>query len=96
MARFVDDTINRIKTEISLLRLGEQSARLLNLEMDPVKAKPLLLEFIRVYIEAVQASRVFFAAVLNGNIAKTCGRFIALLLTICPTSMLTFPKVSLR
>ena len=60
-----------------LLRLGEQSARLLCMDMDPAKAKPLLLEFIRIYIEAVQASRVSFAAVLNGNIAKTIGRFIA-------------------
>lgn len=60
-----------------LLRLGERSARLFSLEMDPANAKPLLVEFIRVYIEAVQASRVSFAAVLNGNIAKTRGRFIA-------------------
>ncbi|PQA86017.1 nucleoside triphosphate pyrophosphohydrolase family protein [Hyphococcus luteus] len=59
-----------------LLRLGEQSARLLNMDMDPATAKPLLLEFIRVYIEAVQASGVSFAAVLKGNIAKACGRFI--------------------
>lgn len=59
-----------------LLRLGAQSARLLNLEMDAAKAKPLLLEFVRVYIEAIQASRVSFAAVLKGNIAKTRGRFL--------------------
>ena len=59
-----------------LLRLGEQSARLLTLEMEPAKARPLLVEFIRVYIEAVQASQVSFATVLNGNIAKTRGRFL--------------------
>lgn len=59
-----------------LLRLGEQSASLLNLEMDSVKAKPLVVEFIRIYIEAVQASKVSFAAVLKANIAKTCGRFL--------------------
>jgi len=59
-----------------LLRLGEQSARLLNLEMDSVKAKPLVVEFIRTYIEAVQASKVSFAAVLKANIAKTRGRFL--------------------
>lgn len=59
-----------------LLRLGEQSARLLTLEMDPAKARPLMVKFIRIYIEAVQASNVSFAAVLNRNIAKTRGRFL--------------------
>lgn len=59
-----------------LLRLGEQSARLLSLEMDPTTAKPLLMDFIRTYIEAVQASQVSFAAVLTQNMAKACGRFI--------------------
>ncbi|WP_270374776.1 MULTISPECIES: nucleoside triphosphate pyrophosphohydrolase family protein [Alphaproteobacteria] len=59
-----------------LLRLGEQSARLLAQEMDPANTRPLLVEFIRVYIQAVQASRVSFAAVLKGNIAKTRGRFL--------------------
>lgn len=60
-----------------LLRLGEHSAQLLNTGMTPTKAKPILLEFIRAYIEAIQASQVSFAGVLNGNIAKTRGRFIA-------------------
>ncbi|WP_299810458.1 nucleoside triphosphate pyrophosphohydrolase family protein [uncultured Roseibium sp.] len=59
-----------------LLRLGEQAARLLNLETDAANAKTELVEFIRTYIEAVQASKVSFASVLNGNISKTCGRFI--------------------
>lgn len=60
-----------------LMRLGEQVARLLNTDMDSAKAKPLLLEFIRVYIEAAQASQVSLEAVLNRNIAKARGRFIA-------------------
>lgn len=59
-----------------LLRLGQQSASLLSLEMDAEKARPLMVEFIRIYIEAVQASRVSFAAVLKGNIEKTRGRFL--------------------
>lgn len=60
-----------------LLSLGECSACLLRIEMNPASAKPLLLDFIRVYIETIQASRVSFAAVLNGNIAKVRGRFVA-------------------
>jgi len=74
-----------------LLRLGEQSARLLHLEMDSAKAKPLLLDFIRIYIEAVQASQVSFAAILNGNIAKTCGRFLASPLNELPDFDADFP-----
>lgn len=60
-----------------LLRLGEQAARILRMDMNPATARTLLLDFIPIYIEAVQASRVSFAAVLSGNIAKTRGRFIA-------------------
>lgn len=59
-----------------LLRLGEQSTKILGIEADRQNARSLLLTFIRVYIEAVQASHLSFADVLNGNIAKTRGRFI--------------------
>ena len=74
-----------------LLKLGEHSARLLSLEVDPEKAKPLLLDFIRIYIEAVQASRVSFASVLNGNIAKTRGRFLVPSPDDLPDFDATFP-----
>ena len=59
-----------------LLRLGEFSARLLAVEMGSEKVRPLLIDFIGIYLEAVQASSVSFAAILNENIAKTCGRFL--------------------
>ena len=59
-----------------LLRLGERSARLLGVDMDAKKAKLLLLDFIVVYIEALQASRVPFSTVLGGNITKVTGRFL--------------------
>ena len=74
-----------------LLRLGEQSAHLLKLEMEVAKAKPLLLEFIRIYIEAIQASRVSFGAVLKGNIAKTRGRFLKSPLSELPDFDAEFP-----
>lgn len=60
-----------------LLRLGEQAARLLSLDITADTAKDEVLGFVRVYIEAVQAARVSFSAVLSGNMAKACGRFIA-------------------
>ena len=59
-----------------LLRLGVVSARLLQLEMVAEKARPLLIDFIAVYLETVQTSPMSFAAVLNGNIAKARGRFL--------------------
>lgn len=59
-----------------LLRLGEHSAKLLTVEMNAKTAKPLLLDFIVVYIEALQASGVPFSTVLAGNIAKVTGRFL--------------------
>ena len=59
-----------------LLRLGESSARLLDLRMTAEKARHLLIDFIGIYLEAVQASSVSFAGVVNGNITKARGRFL--------------------
>lgn len=65
-----------------LLRLGEASARLLglrmtaDLRMTAEKARPLLIDFIGIYLEAVQASSVSFARVVNENITKARGRFL--------------------
>ena len=59
-----------------LLRLGESSARLLAVEMGSEKVRPLLIDFIGIYLEAVQASSVSFAGVVNGNLTKARGRFL--------------------
>jgi NTP pyrophosphatase (non-canonical NTP hydrolase) len=59
-----------------LLRLGGHAARLLTIENDRQQARPILLDFTRSYLQAVQASGVSFAAVLRGNIAKVRGRFL--------------------
>ncbi|MBN8196864.1 nucleoside triphosphate pyrophosphohydrolase family protein [Thalassospira povalilytica] len=60
-----------------LMRMGKQSASLLDLKSGSLEAKPLLLEFIRTYIEALQASKVSFVAVLDRNIEKVRGRFLS-------------------
>ena len=60
----------------ALLRLGESSARLLDLGRTAEKARHLLIDFIGIYLEAVQASSVSFAGVVNGNITKARGRFL--------------------
>ena len=59
-----------------LLRLGESSARLLGLRMTAEKARPLLIDFIGIYLEAVQASSASFAGVVKGNMTKARGRFL--------------------
>ena len=59
-----------------LLRLGGHAARLLTIANDRQHARPILLDFTRAYLEAVQASGVSFASVLRGNIAKVRGRFL--------------------
>jgi len=60
-----------------LLQLGERAARLLSLDVTDDTAEEQVLDFVRVYIEAVQAAHVSFSAVLTSNMAKACGRFIA-------------------
>lgn len=60
-----------------LLRLGEQAAKLLSLDIADDSAKDQVLGFVRIYIEAVQAAHVSFSSVLTSNMAKACGRFIA-------------------
>lgn len=59
-----------------LLRLGEQTSRLLRIDVADDTAKDKVLNFVQVYIEAVQAAGVSFSAVLTNNMAKACGRFI--------------------
>lgn len=75
-----------------LLRLGGRAASLLDLDMDAVKARPLLKEFIKVYVEAVQASQISITAVVKRNIAKACGRFIAPSLDELPDFDSEFPE----
>jgi len=60
-----------------LLRLGKQAAKLLSLDVTDDTARDQVLDFVRVYIEAVQAAHISFSAVLTSNMAKACGRFIA-------------------
>ena len=72
----VDSKANLDRFDAILLRLGKCSSRLLDVEMEPAKVRPLLVEFIQIYIEAVEISQVSFADVVEENITKTRGRFI--------------------
>lgn len=75
-----------------LLRLGEQSARLLKLKTNPAEARPLLSDFAHTYLEAVQALNVSFSNILNRNIAKTQGRFVKPSLEDLPNFDKYFPE----
>ncbi len=59
-----------------LLALGDCTSRLLATAHDPGRARDNLVDFIRVYIEALQIAGVSFSAVLKRNRAKTTGRFL--------------------
>ncbi|MBN8291420.1 nucleoside triphosphate pyrophosphohydrolase family protein [Rhodobacter sp. NTK016B] len=59
-----------------LLKLGQDSARLLGVKADEKTAKPIMIEFVRAYIQAVQSSGVSFSEVLESNIRKSTGRFL--------------------
>ncbi|MDC8802776.1 nucleoside triphosphate pyrophosphohydrolase family protein [Halomonas pacifica] len=70
-------TENIVSLDSVLLRLGGQAARLMEIDVKDVSTRQCLLDFVKVYIEAVQASGVSFSAVVKGNMNKACGRFMA-------------------
>jgi NTP pyrophosphatase (non-canonical NTP hydrolase) len=59
-----------------LMRLGGHAARLLTVNNDCLNVRPILLDFARAYLEAVQTSGVSLIAVMHSNIAKVRGRFL--------------------
>lgn len=76
-----------------LLRLGGHAARLLTIDSNHKLARPIVLDFTRSYLQAVQASGVSFAKVLRGNIAKVRGRFLKPNPTDLPDFDMVFPVV---
>jgi len=85
--------VNDLKQHHSiLLTMGEHSARLLSVKVESKKVKSLLLDFISIYIESLQALGVSFSAVINGNITKVKGRFLKPALDELPDFDSTFPE----
>jgi NTP pyrophosphatase (non-canonical NTP hydrolase) len=78
--------------DLVLLHLGEQTAKILNIEATPDQARPLLQKFVRLYIDTVQASKVSFSRVLSVNISKTQGRFIEPDFSNLPNFDANFPE----
>jgi NTP pyrophosphatase (non-canonical NTP hydrolase) len=63
------------KLDESLLHLGFVSAQLLKIEGPSSEVKELLVEFARVYLQAMRSIELSFAQVLKGNVKKAVGRF---------------------
>jgi NTP pyrophosphatase (non-canonical NTP hydrolase) len=62
--------------DTTLLQLGEAASGLFALRTSPNDARSLLTTFADWYLRALKTVRVTFAEVVNGNIAKTRGRFL--------------------
>jgi len=71
--------------EALLLRLGEATANLLSLDRSRDRGLEKLQSFAGVYVGALQASNVSFAALLRSNIKKVRGRFARADLELLPT-----------
>jgi NTP pyrophosphatase (non-canonical NTP hydrolase) len=63
------------KLDDSLLRLGFVAAQLLKIGERPSEFRVSLVDFARVYLQAMQSTGLSFAQVLKGNVKKTYGRF---------------------
>lgn len=60
-----------------LIRLGKASSDTLELKLEnKIQAESLIIRLIKVYMEAVQASKLPFSGILCRNLDKTRGRFI--------------------
>lgn len=69
----------------ALIALGGAAAALLSLTENPDGAPALLNRFVATYLEALQTSRVNFAAVVSRNISKARGRFLPSAPELLPT-----------
>lgn len=75
-----------------LLHLGFVAAQLLKIEECPSKIKEKLVEFARVYLQAMQSTGLSFAQVLKRNVKKTFGRFSTPTLDSLPDFDAGFPE----
>ncbi len=74
------------KLDEPLLRLGSIAAQLLRIEECPSEVNENLVDFARVYLQAMQSTELSFAQVLKRNVKKVSGRFLKL----APESLLDF------
>ncbi|MEK0158546.1 nucleoside triphosphate pyrophosphohydrolase family protein [Pseudoalteromonas piscicida] len=76
----------------SLIELGSKAARLLELNASSSDARTRLVEFARIYIQALQSTNLSFAKIIKSNVKKTFGRFLKPDLTDLPDFDMDFPE----
>ncbi|MFT5103897.1 MAG: NTP pyrophosphatase (non-canonical NTP hydrolase) [Candidatus Latescibacterota bacterium] len=81
-----------VKLDGALLHLGFVSAQLLKIEGPSSEVPKLLIEFARVYLQAMQSIELSFAQVLKGNVKKAFGRFSIPALESLPDFDAVFPE----
>ncbi|MCG7931797.1 MAG: nucleoside triphosphate pyrophosphohydrolase family protein [Candidatus Thiodiazotropha lotti] len=59
----------------SLIELGSMAAQLLKTKKDSANVRDELVQFARLYLQAMQSTGLSFAKVVKGNLIKTLGRF---------------------
>jgi NTP pyrophosphatase (non-canonical NTP hydrolase) len=83
---------NMPKLDEVLLGLGRSAAALLTVASGDQQVRPKLADFADCFMHALQASGVSFAEVVEANLSKTRGRFLAPDEAALPTFDLKFPK----
>lgn len=59
----------------ALIELGYVAAQLLKTKKDSTNVRDILIQFARLYLQAIQSIGLSFAKVVKGNLIKTLGRF---------------------
>ncbi|HFD32965.1 MAG TPA: pyrophosphatase [Gammaproteobacteria bacterium] len=59
----------------ALIELGYMAAHLLKTKKDSTNVRDELIQFARLYLQAIQSTGLSFAKVVKGNLIKTLGRF---------------------
>ena len=59
----------------ALIELGYMAAQLLKTKKDSTDVREELIDFARLYLQAIQSTGLSFAKVVKGNLIKTLGRF---------------------
>lgn len=59
----------------ALIELGHMAAELLKTKKDSANVRDELIQFARLYLQAIQSTGLSFAKVVKGNLVKTLGRF---------------------
>ncbi|MFI2819374.1 MULTISPECIES: nucleoside triphosphate pyrophosphohydrolase family protein [Halomonadaceae] len=83
---------NAESLDASLLELGYIAAQLLKVDVNSDDGRKTLVAFARVYVQALQTTKLSFAKVIKGNVKKTFGRFSKPVIENLPDFDVFFPE----